>query len=84
MITILMMMILMMLVVVMSRIIKMILQCSIQANSTSDFSKNALVTLRNGSLYLICRIADLRFLASNDVDDEVDYADDVDDDDGGE
>jgi len=24
------------------------------------FSKNALVTLRNGSLYLICRIADLR------------------------
>ena len=79
-----MMMILMMLLVVTSRIIKMIWQRSIQANSTSDFSKNALVTLRNGSLYLICRIADLRFLASNDVDDEVDYADDVDDDDGGE
>ena len=24
------------------------------------FSKNALITLRNGSYYLVCRIADLR------------------------
>ena len=26
------------------------------------FSKNALITVRNGSMYLVCRIADLRFL----------------------
>ena len=25
------------------------------------FSKNALITLRNGSYYLVCRIADLRY-----------------------
>ena len=38
----------------------------------SDFSKNALVTLRNGSLYLICRIADLRYQASDyENDDDV-------------
>ena len=43
-----------------------------------DFSKNALVTLRNGSLYLICRIADLRYLDNNDDDDD-DYGDDDDD-----
>ena len=24
------------------------------------FSKNALITVRNGSMYLVCRIADLR------------------------
>jgi potassium inwardly-rectifying channel subfamily J len=28
------------------------------------FSKNALVTMRNGSFYLICRIADLRLVRS--------------------
>ena len=43
------------------------------------FSKNALVTLRNGSLYLICRIADLRcFVCDDDDDDDDDGGDDDD------
>ena len=47
------------------------------------FSKNALVTLRNGSLYLICRIADLRCFVCDDDDDDDDDGDD-DGHDGGE
>jgi potassium inwardly-rectifying channel subfamily J len=31
------------------------------------FSKNALITMRNGSFYLICRVADLRYRSTAGV-----------------